>query len=286
MRWYDFKKSKYKKVRGAFVMAGKKGLLGLKIFNTVTFILMVAVNSLANILPLNGLNTGAVSNLYPNLFTPAGITFAIWGLIYLLLAGFVVYQFGAFKGNESTYRDDLIREIGPYFAISSLANAAWIFAWHYGMIGVSVVLMLIILYCLIIIVSQISKYDLFPIKEKILMKFPFSIYFGWITVAAIANIIVFLVSLNWDGFGISQQIWTAAILVAGLAITILTMLKNKDIVYGLVVIWAYAGILLKHLSKSGFNGQYPAVIWTVIISIILLACAVGYLVMAKKKEHA
>jgi hypothetical protein len=267
-------------------MADEKRLSVLKIVNTILFLIMVAVNILANVLPLNGLNTGEVSNLYPNLFTPAGITFSIWGLIYLLLACFVLYQFGAFKGNESTYRNDLIQEIGPYFAISSLANAAWIFAWHYRMVGVSVVLIFIILYCLAVIVSQISKYDLLPVKEKILVKIPFSIYFGWITVATIANIVAFLVSIGWNGWGIPQQTWTAIILLVGVAITGLIMLKNKDIAYGLAVIWAYAGILYKHLSQAGFHGQYPAVIWAVIISLVLLVCTVGYLIVLKKREYA
>ena len=266
-------------------MADKKGLLGLKILNTVTFLLMVTVNILANVLPLNGLNTGAVSALYPNLFAPAGITFSIWGLIYLLLASFILYQFGAFKGDRSTYRDDLIQEIGPYFAISSLANAAWIFAWHYRMIMVSVILMLMILYSLAVIVSQISKYDLFPMREKIFVKLPFSIYFGWITVATIANITTLLVSLNWNSWGIPQQTWTVIILMVGLIIAVITMLKIKDIAYGLVVLWAYAGILYKHLSQSGFDGQYPAVIVATIISMILLVCVVVYLVIAKKRKQ-
>jgi hypothetical protein len=263
----------------------KKGQAGLKILNTILFLLMIAVNALANILPLNGMNTGEVSNLYPNLFAPAGITFSIWGLIYLLLAGFVLYQFGAFKGNESTYREDLIQEIGPYFAISSLANAAWIFAWHFRMIGVSVVLMLIILYCLAVIVVQISKYDLFPTREKIFVKLPFSVYFGWITVATIANITALLVSLGWDGWGISQQTWTVIILFVGLIIASVTMLKNKDIAYGLVILWAYAGILYQHLSPSGFHGQYPAVVAAVIISMLLLLCAVVYLVILKRRKR-
>ena len=265
-------------------MKGKEGMTTFRILNTITFVLMVFVNALANILPLNGRNTGEVSDLYPNLFAPAGITFAIWGLIYLLLAGFVFYQFGAFQRNKSTYREDLIQEIGPYFAISSLANAAWIFAWHYQMILVSVVLMLIILYCLAVIVIHISKYDLFPMKEKIFVKLPFSIYFGWITVATIANITVLLVSLGWHGWGISEQMWTVVILFVGLIIAIMTMLKNRDIAYGLVVIWAYAGILLKHLSASGFNGQYPDVIAAAIISLILLTFVAGYLAVMKKRE--
>jgi hypothetical protein len=272
------------KVRGATFMADKKDLSGLKILNAVFFVLMVAVNALANILPLNGMNTGEVAEQYSNLFTPPPFTFLIWGLIYLMLAGFILFQFGAFRGNESTYREDLIREIGPYFAISSIANAAWIFAWHYGIIGVSVVLILIILYSLSVIVFEISKYDLLPLREKIFVKYPFSIYFGWITVAVIANIAAFLVSISWDGFGWPQSVWTVILLVIGLLITAAVTLKNRDIAYGLVVIWAYSGILYRHLSKTGYAGQYPAVIWTLILSLVLLVGIVVYLYFRKKKK--
>ncbi len=265
-------------------MADKKDLSGLKVLNAVFFVLMVAVNALANFFPLNGKTTGEVSQQYTNLFTPPPFTFLIWGLIYLMLAGFVLFQFGAFRGNDSTYREDLIQEIGPYFAISSIANAAWIFAWHYGMIGVSVVLILILLYSLSVIVFEISKYDLLPMREKILVKYPFSVYFGWVTVAVIANIAAFLVSIGWEGFGWPQQVWTVILLVIGLVITAFVTLKNRDIAYGLVVIWAYSGILYRHLSKTGYDGQYSGVIWTLILSLIVLVGIVVFLYLSKKKE--
>jgi len=263
-------------------MKKNKELIGLKVLNTVAFLVMITVNALANILPINGMNTGEVSDLYPNLFTPAGITFAIWGLIYLLLAGFVLYQIGLFSKN-SVYRADIIQEIGLYFAISSFANALWILAWHYGMVFLSVIIMLVILYCLIIISTKLSEATL-STKEKILIRLPFSIYFGWITVATIANITALLVSLGWSCWGISEQMWTVIVMIVGLLIGVATMVKNKDIAYGLTIIWAYAGILIKHLSPNGFNGQYQAVIITAIGSMVVLALTAVLLVAANKKH--
>ena len=236
-----------------------------------TFILMVVVNALANILPINGIGTGAVSDSYPNLFAPAGITFAIWGVIYLLLAAYTVFQLGLFKKNRSM-SDALMNKVGVVFSISSIANTVWIFSWHYRIIVLSMVLMLIILVCLAIIVSAIRKESL-SLIEKIYVKLPFSIYFGWITVATIANLTTLLVSVGWNGFGLSQSVWAVAIIAIGAIIGIVTILRNKDYPYGLVILWAYAGIVIKHVSTSGFNGMYPAVIITTIMAMVLVVVA-------------
>ena len=237
----------------------------------VTFILMVVVNALANILPINGIGTGAVSDSYPNLFAPAGITFAIWGVIYLLLAAYTVFQLGLFKKNRSM-SDALMNKVGVVFSISSIAYTVWIFTWHYRIIALSMVLMIIILVCLAIIVSAIRKETL-STKEKVFVKLPFSIYFGWITVATIANLTTLLVSVGWNGFGLSQTVWAIAIIAIGAAIGIITILRNKDYAYGLVILWAYAGIVIKHVSETGFNSMYPAVMITTIAAMVLVVVA-------------
>ena len=237
----------------------------------VTFILMVVVNALANILPINGIGTGAVSDSYPNLFAPAGITFAIWGVIYLLLAAYTVFQLGLFKKNRSM-SDALMNKVGVVFSISSIANTVWIFSWHYRIIALSMVLMLLILVCLAIIVSAIRKETL-STKEKVFVKLPFSVYFGWITVATIANLTTLLVSVGWNGFGLSQTVWAIAIIAIGAAIGIITILRNKDYAYGLVILWAYAGIVIKHVSETGFNSMYPAVMITTIAAMVLVVVA-------------
>jgi hypothetical protein len=242
----------------------------VKIFVALTYIAMVWVNFLANSLPINNRSTGAMSDSYPNLFAPAGSTFLIWGLIYLLLAGYVLYQFI----NKSQKNEQIFKNINPLFIASSLANIAWIFAWHYDYIGLSVLIMLIILF-LLIKIADILRIQKFSSVEKVFIWAPFSVYFGWITVAAIANITVFLVSIGWNGFGIADFIWTSIILLIGSLIGILRMNKDKNSAYGLVLIWAYLGILIKHLSVDGFNGKYPSVIITVIGCLLLLNIFTG-----------
>jgi hypothetical protein len=233
----------------------------------LTFLLMITANALANILPINGLNTGQVSNNYINLFAPAAITFSIWGLIYLLLSVYTIYQLYALKSKP--YTANFFDEIGIYFSISSVANTLWIIAWHYLYISISLVLMIIILVSLIKINKIIRKKSLDTEIRKII-SLPFSIYFGWITVATIANVTTLLVSINWQGFGIPDFIWTIVVLIVGLVIGSINMYKHKDFFYGLVFLWAYIGILIKHIQKSGFNGNYLTIIITILISILIL----------------
>lgn len=251
-----------------------------KIFVALTYVVMIVVNYLANALPINNIDTGAVSDLYPNLFAPAGITFSIWGLIYLLLGLYVLYQFGVFS-KINLKNKNLLNKIGIYFIISSIANALWIFSWHYGLLYLSVLLMATILLCLIKINLLLRKNKS---KEFLFLNLPFSIYFGWITVATIANITILLVNLGWNGFGISDSIWTIVILLVGSVIGILTSLKNKDVAYISVFIWAYIGIIIKHTSSVGFNNQYPEIITAASICIVLFLTTIGFILYNKRKK--
>jgi len=254
----------------------------MKLLIAATFLIMIIVNALANILPINGQDTGQVSDSYPNLFAPAGLTFAIWGLIYLLLVGQTLYQIGLFHGKNGTIKAKLLNNIGLIFSISSIANAAWIFSWHYHLIPLSMLLIIVILICLILINNMNNKEEL-SIRERIFIRLPFSVYFGWITVATIANATTLLVSAGWKGFGISEPMWAITIISVGMIIGVATMLRNKDIAYGLVFIWAYAGILIKHTSASGFSSQYSEVITTATICLVLFVITEAYILFANRK---
>ncbi len=251
----------------------------IKIIAGLAYFAMVYVNYLANALPINNRGTGAISDAYPNLFAPAGVTFSIWGLIYLMLLMFVVYQFTKL-GKQ---KEELLRKVNIFFIATSLANISWIFSWHYDFIWLSVIIMTALLVLLIKIIDTLNKEQL-SLQEKIFIQTPFSIYFGWITVACIANITVFLVSLGWNGFGIADFIWTSIVLLVGAIIGILRIKRDKNIAYGLVLIWAYLGILLKHLSTNGFNAQYPSIIITVIICLIFFIFFTGKLLNLSTKK--
>lgn len=248
----------------------------LKISTLAAYIVMVAVNYLAVSLPLNGRDTGAISDNYLNLFAPAGYAFSIWGLIYTLLAIYVIYQLRRKK-------DEVVTQVNRFFIPNALLNASWIFAWHYDLIWLSVIIMAGLLLTLIRI-NDILRASNLSRNERWLVRLPFNVYFGWITVATIANITVFLVYLHWNGFGLPENFWTIAALLVGALIGSWRMLRDRFIPYGLVLIWAYSAILFRHLSASGFNGKYPAVITTVILCLLMFAGAI-ILISIKKKEN-
>ncbi|MGD9618703.1 MAG: tryptophan-rich sensory protein [Mycolicibacterium sp.] len=239
----------------------------------LTYLAMVVMNVLANALPLNGRRTGEVSQEYQNLFTPAGLTFSIWSVIYLLLGIHVLYQLGFFHGRQpGSERTALLNRIGLLFATSSVANTAWVFAWHYGLIPLSAVLIVVILVCLILIANAVRVADL-SARERWFVGVPFSVYFGWTTVATVANVTVLLVYLNWDGFGWSEATWAVIVVLVAMAIGTVTTLRNRDLAYGLVLIWAFVGILIRQTSSDGLDGRYPVVIATVVVSLLVFVAA-------------
>lgn len=239
----------------------------------VTYLAMIAANALANILPINGRTTGAVSDAYPNLFAPAGITFSIWGVIYLLLGAHVLYQLGLFHPrDDNPDRAALLNRVGVLFSLSSLTNIAWILAWHYDLILVSMLLIVTLLVMLIAITRTILGARL-DTADRVFVRLPFSVYFGWITVATIANVTIWLVSIGWDGFGIAAATWALVILVVGALIGLAVIWTDRDPAYALVLVWAYIGIWIKHDSASGWDGAYPAV------GATALVCAAVFLIV-------
>lgn len=249
----------------------------IRILTLVAYVVMVGVNFLAMYLPLGGKTTGEISDNYPNLFAPAGYAFSIWGLIYLLLAIYVIYQFK--RGD-----DVLAGKVNRIFILNALLNAAWIFAWHNDIIWLSVILIIGLLISLIRIANILRKSTLTE-RDLRLVGLPFSVYFGWITVATIANITVFLVSLGWGGFGLADSFWTVVVLLIGALIGSWRMLKDKFISYGLVLIWAYGAILFKHVSITGFAGQYPSVIVTAALCITAFIGIILYTSFKKKTRQ-
>lgn len=227
----------------------------------VAFVVMLALNGLAGSTTLlNGQNTAAISDKNVNLFTPAGYTFAIWGVVYLMLGVYVAYQLGWIgKSKKSKLKTETIEAITPYFIATSVLNCVWILAWQYEVLWLSVLLIIGILYSLVKIEETLKGKDM-TLSERMMVRNPFSIYFGWITVATIANICTWLMSIKWDGLGLPPALWTGGLLIIGAFVGLAGMMRNTNCLYGAVFIWAYLGILAKHVSESGWSGQYPLVI--------------------------
>jgi hypothetical protein len=208
----------------------------------VTIVGTLVVNGLANALPLNGLNTGQISDRFQVYFVPAGYVFSIWGLIYL---GLIAY--GIFQALPSQRENPRLRATGWWISLGGLANSVWIFLWHYEQFPLTLIAMLVLLATLVITYLRLGiGRTTVPAAETWAVRLPFSIYLGWITVATVANVTSLLDYLKWDGFGLAPEIWMGIVLAAVLAIAALMNFSRRDVAYAMVILWALAGISVKH----------------------------------------
>jgi hypothetical protein len=241
----------------------------LKPANIVFYVLTIIVNSLAGGTTLiGGKLTAAVSDANPTLVTPAGYVFSIWSIIYILLGAFVIYQ--ALPSRSSR---GFTEKIGWFFVLSSIINIVWLFLWQFEYLTVSVVLMFLLLATLIAIYVRlgIGKTKV-GLDDRLAVHLPFSVYLGWITVATIANVSAALVSLNWDGAGISAETWAILVVAVALVITALMLFTRKDIAYSLVIIWALVGIAVKQSGNQTI--VMVAEVSAVIVAIMLIATVI------------
>lgn len=236
----------------------------------VAYIVMLVINGLGGSTTiLGGVDTATVSDSYLNLFAPAGLTFSIWGLIYLLLGLFFFRAFEIWRTKKPGVTNAVLNRVLALFTLSSLINTAWMLAWQYNVIWLSVILMAGLLATLIAINRELA-HKAYGWKEYALTRLPFSVYFGWITVATIANVSTWLVSMGWKGEPWSEGTWMVAVLIVGAILGTVTAVRQRDWAYLAVFVWAYAGILFKHLSENGFDGAYPSTLATLYILMPLL----------------
>ena len=240
----------------------------LKWINVIAFALTVLVNGLVGSTTiLGGKLTAEISDANPTLITPAGYVFSIWGIIYVLLGIFVVFQ-----ALPSQTEKEYHKRVGWLFALSGLLNIVWLFLWQFEYLSLSVVVMFLLLATLIAIYLRLNiGRSKVAMREKLAVHVPFSVYLGWITIASIADVSVTLVSVKWDGFGISQETWATLIIVIALLITLLVVATRKDVAYGLVIIWALVGIAVK---QSGNQNIVTIAETSAIIVAIALAASI------------
>jgi hypothetical protein len=216
-----------------------------QIANLLSVILALSVNILATALPLNGQNTGEISDRFKVFFVPAGYVFAIWGLIYLGWIAFTIFQL-----RPSQKESPRLRRLGYLFVLSNIANAAWLFCWHYNLFGMSVLVMLTLLGLLI---SSYLRLDVNRARvtrlEYWCVDVLFSVYLGWISVATVANIADWLYFVGWDGFGISAEVWAVIMLLVASLLGVGMALMRRDIGYLSVLIWAFIGIAVKQTAS-------------------------------------
>ncbi|MGB7874582.1 MAG: TspO/MBR family protein [Anaerolineales bacterium] len=212
-----------------------------QLINALSVVLTLTINILAAALPLNGQNTGEISDRFDVFFVPAGYVFAIWFVIYFGWIAFAIFQF--LPAQKEYPR---LRKLGYWFALSGVFNAAWLFCWHYNLFGLSVLVMLALLGTLIV---SYLKLDIGRAKvstgEKWAVDIPVSVYLGWVSVATIANITSWLYSINWEGFGITPQTWAVIMLGIASIVGALMAFLRQDSGYLFVFVWAFAGIAVE-----------------------------------------
>jgi len=232
-----------------------------QILNILFTLITLTVNGLANALPLNGKGTGEISDQFPIYFVPAGYVFAIWAVIFLALLVFTVFQaLGAQRDNQT------LRRITPWYWLASVANSVWLFLWHYEIFSLTLVAMVALLVSLFAIYLELKKSAL-STAEVYLVKLPFSIYLGWISVATIANVSQVLYFFGWGGWGISGPSWAAIMIGVATILGFLILMAERDIAFCLVLIWAFVGIALKH-------GDTALVTNTAMVTSALLAIGI------------
>jgi benzodiazapine receptor len=243
--------------------------------NIVAFMVTLVVNGLAGSTTLlGGVTSADVSDMYPTLVTPAGFTFAIWGVIYALLLLFVVYQ--ALPKNRDK---PFLTKIGVLFALSSVFNFCWLFLWQYDLITYSLILMFALLASLILVYRRLDiGRAAVSLKEMALVHLPFSVYLGWISIATIANVSVALTAAGWDGFGIEASTWAVAIICVALLLSLAMLATRKDIAFCFVVVWALTGILVK-------QSEQQSIVLASEIGIVLLLATIGVTITVSRLKR-
>lgn len=216
-----------------------------QLLNAIAVFAAFGVNILANVRPRRGLTLGEISNQVFGevLITPANYAFAIWGLIYLGLFSFAIYQ--ALPAQRS---QPLFRRLGYWLVMASVAQIVWVFLFQLGLFSWSFVAMVVILLPLIQIYTQLDGVKLNK-RERWFVKIPLTIYFAWISVATLVNGGVSLTHLEWEGWGISPEVWTVIMMMIGGAIALIIAWTRGDIPFTGVFIWALTAISIRHLDN-------------------------------------
>jgi len=246
--------------------------LGLAIATLLAIVATLVVNTLSNIFPPGGLNVGTIANtLLKNvLILPANYAFAIWGLIYVGLVAYGLYQL-----RRPQRQDPTIRQVNILLIVACLAQIAWIFLFTLQQFWWSVLAMLVILLPLIGAYLKLRTGQNRVSRDfKWFAQIPFSIYLAWISVATIVNVACALFSSSWNGWGLSPIAWTVIMLIIGAVVAGLVVWPFWDIAFGLVFIWAYGAIAVRQAAISP--------IW---MTAVVLAVAIGTMLLVRKSQQ-
>lgn len=253
-----------------------------KIITVIAFLSMVAFTMLSIFLPMNGRSIIKIAASYPNLITPADYTFVIWWFIYLLFMAFSIYQLELFGHKHFILRPEALFHTRIVFAGFCVLCIIWVIAWQFEYLALSAVLLFIMVIGIRFLCKYLSREDM-SAREKIFVRLPFSVLYGWLTILTISGFAVLFESIRWKAFGVPLAVWAVTTLVVLAVYAAIRTQRNRDLAYCITLIWAYIGILVKRTAKDELYGQNPLLIAAVTLCVAILAGSAGILIYRKRK---
>jgi len=258
---------------------------GLRIANTVFFTFMVLANIYIEALPLNNVTVNEVSKAHDTIITPPDFSFMIWGVIYLWLFLFILFQFGIFNTKSEANNPDIIYKLGGFFIFSSILNVGWIVAWHYEYLVLAFLLIFAIWITLIIAYGRMIS-EIRDFKDRFFVQFPFGMYLSWLTAATLVNAMALLTYYNPDLLAIPASYWICAALAVIFGMSEYYVIKHKDFVYGLTSLWVLSGLLYRYFGlmyKEG-NGMFVFLLLAVLSVVLLFSLLIAGWLQHNKPE--
>lgn len=230
--------------------------------NAIFFILTLVVNTLGGLGIINDMSQSDVSDKYFTLITPAGFTFSIWSVIYGLIAASLVVLY---LRRETSYYQRALDKITPLFILTSVLNMAWIVLFSYELVELST----LFIFAYTIVLALICK-QLLAINDRkhFLLPLTFGLNTGWLMIATVVNVASSLVKLEWNGFGLSDDLWGMIILIVAILIVVFVTTQTHNAAIPLPIAWAYFGI---HQSLATEHpGDYGILQMIAIIGLVVL----------------
>lgn len=227
---------------------------------------MLWVNYASNAYKFSNTTVADVAHKYDSLFAPADYAFAIWAMIFLFGAAFVIYQWRLLQYDPAHY----IQRTGIWFAISNITNAAWVLCWINEWMAISTLLIFILLCSLIQLTIELRlELDDVPVRIIVFVWWPISVYLGWIVAASVACTAAYLVSTGWNALNIAPQTWAIVMIIIALVLYILLNQQRNMREAAVVGIWAFVAIAVRHW------GNYTGIVIAAITASLILVVVTG-----------
>jgi hypothetical protein len=227
-----------------------------QILNVAVLLVVLWFNAMAGAGTLSGESIGLIANRYTSFFLPANYVFGIWSLIYLALVAFTVYQ--ALPAQRS---GGAAERVGWWWAVNGLLNIGWVVLFSFSLFGPAMVLMACLLVNLAVLHVRIADSpEPMSLGDRTFVAWVFDLYFAWISVAIIANTFQYVTFLEWGGWVLGAEAWSAVMMAVATAFGGFMAIRRGSWIFPLVVVWAVFGI------GDRFQ-EVPLILWTAYLMV-------------------